>query len=165
MHDIALKIQEANPKGFVFAKEAFGELTVTIDRNYIVSVCRFVQEEGSLDFDMLTDLCSVDFPNEALRFEVIYQLYSLKKNHRLRLKSRVPEDDCNIDSVVELWKSANFMEREVYDMMGISFNNHPDLRRIMMTEDYDEGYPLRKDFPVEGRGWRDNFENLSDDPG
>lgn len=165
MHDIALKIKEVCPEGFVAEKEAFGELTVVVDREHLLAVCRFLMEDPALDFDMLTDVCSVDFPNEAPRFEVIYQLYSLERNHRLRIKARVPEDDCRIDSVCALWQSANFMEREVYDMMGISFDHHPDLRRILMTEDYDEGWPLRKDFPVEGRGWRDNLDNLSQDSG
>lgn len=165
MHVIAEKIKAACPEAVLDTKEAFGELTIEVARDQIMRVCRFAQKDPSLDFDMLTDLCSVDFPNEVPRFEVIYQLYSLERNHRLRLKARVPEEDCRIDSVVSLWRSANFMEREVYDMMGISFNDHPDLRRILMTDDYDEGYPLRKDFPVEGRGWRDNFENLSEDAG
>lgn len=165
MHEIALKIKEACPEAVVSVKEAFGELTVVVAREHLLSVCRLLIRDPSLNFDMLTDVCSVDFPNEAPRFEMVYQLYSLEKNHRLRIKARVPEDDCRIDSVCALWRSANFMEREVYDLMGISFNHHPDLRRILMTEDYDEGYPLRKDFPVEGRGWRDDFENLSKDAG
>ncbi len=165
MHEIALKIKEACPEAFVSVKEAFGELTVVVAREHLLSVCRFLIKDPALNFDMLTDVCSVDFPNEAPRFEMVYQFYSLERNHRLRIKARVPEDDCRIDSVCVLWRSANFMEREVYDLMGISFNHHPDLRRILMTEDYDEGYPLRKDFPVEGRGWRDDFENLSKDAG
>lgn len=165
MHDIARKIKEACPQGFVAEKEAFGELTVVVAREHLFAVCRFLMEDPALNFDMLTDVCSVDFPNEVPRFEVVYQLYSLGRNHRLRIKSRVPEEDCRIDSVCALWQAANFMEREVFDMMGISFNNHPDLRRILMPEDYEEGYPLRKDFPVEGRGWRDNFDLLSKDPG
>jgi len=165
MHDIALKIKEACPEAFIADKEAFGELTVTVGRDHVFAVCRLLIEDPALDFDMLTDVCSVDFPNETPRFEMVYQFYSLERNHRLRIKARVPEDDCRIDSLCALWQSANFMEREVYDMMGISFNNHPDLRRILMTEDYEEGYPLRKDFPVEGRGWRDNFDNLSQDAG
>ncbi len=110
---------------------------------------------------MVTDICSVDFPNEEPRFEMVYLFYSIEKNHRICLKARVPEEDCSIDSVTGIWKGAEFMEREVYDMMGITFNNHPDLRRILMTEDYDEGFPLRKDFPVEGKGWRDTFEFLN----
>ncbi len=165
MHDIALKIKKACPEGFVSEKEAFGELTVVVTREHLVAVCRLLLEDPMLDFDLLTDVCSVDFPNEAPRFEMVYQLYSLEQNHRLRIKARVPEDDCCIDSVCALWQSANFMEREVFDMMGISFNGHPDLRRILMPEDYEEGWPLRKDFPVEGRGWRDNLDNLSKDTG
>jgi len=165
MHSTANKIKEFCPEAFVSEKEALNELTVVVDRGQLFNVCRFVHEDPSLDFDMLTDICSVDYPNELPRFEVVYQLYSLERNHRLRLKARVPEEDCRIDSVVTLWRAADFMEREGYDMMGISFNNHPDLRRILMTEDYEEGYPLRKDFPVEGRGWRDNFDNLSEDRG
>lgn len=160
MNQIALKIKEALPDAVVSHAEAFGELTVVVERSKIFEVCRYVHDEPALDFDFITDICSVDFPNEAPRFEMIYQFYSIKQNHRIRLKARVPEADCTIDSVVAIWKGADFMEREVYDMMGIRFNNHPDLRRILMSDDYEEGYPLRKDFPVEGRGWRDQFETL-----
>ncbi|MFQ5949390.1 MAG: NADH-quinone oxidoreductase subunit C [Nitrospiria bacterium] len=158
MDPIALKIQEKYHDVFLSSNEDFSELTITLKREGLVDVCRFLHDTPSLDFDLITDICSVDFPNETPRFEVIYQLYSIDKNHRIRLKARVPEEDCTIDSVVGIWQGANFMEREVYDMMGIRFNNHPDLRRILMTEDYDEGYPLRKDFPVEGYGWRDRFD-------
>lgn len=160
MNQIALKIKEALPDAVVSHAEAFGELTVVVERSKIFEVCRYVHDEPALDFDFITDICSVDFPNETPRFEMIYQFYSIKQNHRIRLKARVPEADCTIDSVVAIWKGADFMEREVYDMMGIRFNNHPDLRRILMSDDYEEGYPLRKDFPVEGRGWRDQFETL-----
>lgn len=145
----------------VSLKEAFGEVTFSVQREKIVAFLKYLHEDAALDFDHITDLTSVDFPNEAPRFEVIYHLYSIEKNHRIRVKARVPEEDCTIDSATGIWKGANFLEREVYDMMGIVFNNHPDLRRILMTEDYDEGYPLRKDFPVEGRGWRDSFAFLS----
>ncbi len=160
MDQIALKIKEALPDAVVSYAQAFGELTIVIERSKIFDACRYVHDEPTLDFDFITDICSVDFPNESPRFEVIYQLYSIRRNHRIRLKARVPEADCTIDSVVAIWQGANFMEREVYDMMGIRFNNHPDLRRILMDDDYEEGYPLRKDFPVEGRGWRDQFETL-----
>ncbi len=160
MNQIALNIKEALPDAVESYFEAFGELTVVIARNKIFEVCRYVHDEPELDFDFITDICSVDYPNESPRFEMIYQFYSIKLNHRIRLKARVPEEDCVIDSVVAIWQGANFMEREVYDMMGIRFNNHPDLRRILMSDDYEEGYPLRKDFPVEGRGWRDQFETL-----
>lgn len=161
MHPIAQKVQEKFPEAFVESVEALGELSVSVKREKIVDVCRFLHDDPALAFDMITDICSVDFPNEEFRFEMIYQFYSVNRNHRVRVKARVPEEDCTIDSVTGIWQGANFMEREVYDMMGIVFNNHPDLRRILMTEDYDEGFPLRKDFPVEGKGWRDTFEFLS----
>jgi len=141
-------------------KEAFGEVTFSVMREKIAEFLKYLHEDPALDFDHITDLTAVDFPNEAPRFEVVYQLYSIAKNHRIRVKVRVPEEDCTIDSATTIWLGANFLEREVYDMMGIVFNHHPDLRRILMTEDYDEGYPLRKDFPVEGRGWRDSFTFL-----
>ncbi|HEY5599290.1 MAG TPA: NADH-quinone oxidoreductase subunit C [Candidatus Manganitrophaceae bacterium] len=162
MSPIAQKIQERFPDAFVSSKEALGELTVTVRREKIVDVCRFLHDDPALDFDHISDICSVDYPNEEPRFEVVYHFYSIEKNHRIRVKARVPEDDCAIDSVTGVWRGANFLEREVYDMMGIVFNNHPDLRRILMTEEYDEGFPLRKDFPVEGRGWRDRFEFLGE---
>ncbi len=146
--------------GVVSVKQAFGELTISVPREDIQKILKYLHDDPALNFDHITDLTSVDFPNEQPRFEVVYQLYSIEKNHRIRVKARVPEDDCTIDSAVPIWQGANFLEREVYDMMGIVFNHHPDLRRILMTEDYDEGYPLRKDFPVEGRGWRDSFTFL-----
>lgn len=146
--------------GVVSVKQAFGELTISVPRKAIQKILKYLHDDPALNFDHITDLTSVDFPNEQPRFEVVYQLYSIEKNHRIRVKARVPEDDCTIDSAVPIWQGANFLEREVYDMMGIVFNHHPDLRRILMTEDYDEGYPLRKDFPVEGRGWRDSFTFL-----
>ena len=91
---------------------------------------------------------------------MIYEIYSIRHRQRLRLKTRVSESDSTVDSLSALWYGANFMEREVYDMMGIRFRGHPDLRRILLPDEFDEGFPLRKDFPVRGRGWRDTFEFL-----
>ncbi|MFO0731931.1 MAG: NADH-quinone oxidoreductase subunit C [Nitrospiraceae bacterium] len=96
-------------------------------------------------------------PDHPERFEVVYQLLSLPHRRRIRLKARVTEDAPAIASVTGIWKGAEFMEREVYDLMGITFTGHPDLRRILLPEDYEEGHPLRKDFPTEGRGWRSTF--------
>ncbi|MEK7702501.1 MAG: NADH-quinone oxidoreductase subunit C [Nitrospirota bacterium] len=158
MNPISSKVESKFPGGIVSEKEAFGELTLLVKRENIHAILKFLHEDADLQFDHMTDVTSVDFPNEEPRFEVIYQLYSIEKNHRIRVKARIPEEDCTVDSAVDIWLGANFLEREVFDMMGIVFNNHPDLRRILMTEDYNEGYPLRKDFPVEGRGWRDTFE-------
>jgi|GEM_PF-6091236 len=103
-------------------------------------------------------------PVQEERFEVVWEFYSIRKRHRIRLKTRAPESDCVVDSLTDIWKGADFMEREVYDMMGIRFRNHPDLRRILMPDDYTEGYPLRKDFPLRGKGWRDTFDFLDEVP-
>ncbi len=162
MNLILSKITQQMPGAMVSSKEAFGELTVSVRREKIHDLLRFLHDDPDLNFDHITDVTAVDFPNEDPRFEVVYQLYSIGKNHRVRVKARIPEDDCTVDSATAIWRGANFLEREVFDMMGITFNNHPDLRRILMTEDYDEGYPLRKDFPVEGRGWRDRFPFLEE---
>lgn len=132
----------------ILAKKEFrGETTLVVDREKIVDVCAHAK---SLGFDMLIDLSSVDNFGEEPRFDVVYELYSLEGNYSLRLKTSVSEDDLEIDSVVPVWETANWHEREVYDMMGIKFNNHPDLRRILMWDGYPF-YPLRKDFPLAGR--------------
>lgn len=157
MHSIVQKICDRFPQYFIGSQEAFGELSLSIKREGVVEVCRVLRDDPELDFDHMTDICSVDYPEDEERFEVIYHFYSVRKRHRIRLKARVPEEDCSIDSVTVLWKGANFLEREVYDLMGIRFNHHPDLRRILLTDDF-EGYPLRKDFPTEGKGWRNTFE-------
>jgi NADH-quinone oxidoreductase subunit C len=157
MHPIAQRIQAQIPNHFIQAREALGELTIWIRREGVMEVCRFLRDDPELDFDHITDICSVDYPEDEERFEVIYHFYSVRKRHRIRLKARVPEEDCTIDSITGLWQGANFLEREVYDMMGICFNHHPDLRRILLTDDFD-GFPLRKDFPTEGKGWRNTFE-------
>lgn len=159
MHPDPKKIEEAFPQ-FVLSSRIFrDELTVQVKKEGIVEVCRFLHDDSEMRFDHVTDVCSLDFPEDEERFELVYQFYSLPRNQRIRVKARVSEEDCAIDSICAIWKGANFMEREVYDMMGIRFNHHPDLRRILMPEDFD-GFPLRKDFPTEGRGWRNTFEFL-----
>jgi len=157
MHPTAQRIQAQFPEHLIDAREAFGELTLQLRREGIAEVCRFLRDDPDLAFDHITDICSVDYPEDEERFEVVYHFYSIRKRHRIRVKARLPEEDCTIDSLTGLWRGANFLEREVYDMMGIRFNHHPDLRRILLTDDFD-GYPLRKDFPTEGRGWRNTFE-------
>jgi len=137
---------------------ARSELAVHVAASKIVEVARFLHDAPEADFDHMTDICSADYPEDEDRFEVIYHLLSLSHGKRIRLKSRVSEGHPSIASVTEIWRGAEFLEREVYDMMGIRFTGHPDLRRILMPEDYTEGYPLRKDFPAEGRGWRSQFE-------
>ena len=108
-----------------------------------VDVARWLHDTPEASFDHITDICSVDYPNDPERFEVVYQLLSLAHRRRIRLKARVTEDAPQIASVTGIWKGAEFMEREVYDLMGITFVGHPDLRRILLPEDYEEGVPRR----------------------
>jgi NADH-quinone oxidoreductase subunit C len=98
----------------------------------------------------MMDITAVDYFGQTPRFEVVYHLYSLAFNRRIRIKARVAESDCSMDSVVPLWPSANWFEREVYDMYGITFTNHPELRRILLYEEF-QGHPLRKDYPIKKR--------------
>jgi NADH-quinone oxidoreductase subunit C/D len=142
----------------VEADAARAEVTLLVAAERLLDLARFLHDAPDASFDHLTDICSVDYPEDRQRFEVVYQLKSLSHNRRLRVKARVSEDDPTIASVTSVWRGAEFLEREVYDMMGIRFTGHPDLRRILLPEDYAEGYPLRKDFPAEGRGWRSQFE-------
>lgn len=128
-----------------------GELTLTIRRENIVEVCRFLRDQPQLRFDFLVDLTAVDYLSMArqVRFDVVYHLLSLEHGHRLRLKTGVPEDDPHIDSVVGIWPAADWYERETYDMFGIVFDGHPNLSRILMPDDW-QVHPLRKDFPLGG---------------
>ena len=162
MHPIAERIRQEYPKAFVRAVEWRGDLAVTVAREFLHDVARYLHDDPELDCDYIVHVSSVDWPDDEERFEVVYEVSSIRKRHRVRLKTRVPESDCIVDSLTDIWKGAEFMEREVYDMMGIRFRNHPDLRRILMPDDYTEGYPLRKDFPLQGKGWRDTFEFLNE---
>src|SRR5262249_41458865 len=123
-----------------------GELTAGIDPARIVEACRFLKDRG---FERLSTVTAVDrFPAEP-RFEIVYHLHSISANRRLRLKCRLPGASPEIDSVTGVWRSANWYEREAFDLFGVKFRNHPDLRRIMLPEDWD-GHPLRKDYAIEG---------------
>jgi len=133
------------------------EISARVAPGRIVDVAKWLHDTPEAAFDHITDICSVDYPDDRERFEVIYQLLSLPHRRRIRLKARLTEENPTIASVTDIWKGANFMEREVYDLMGITFSGHPDLRRILLPDDYQEGHPLRKDFPTEGKGWRSSF--------
>ena len=132
-----------------------GETTVSIPKDRVLEICRFLYSDPDLQFHVLTDLCGVDFYPQDPRFEVVYLLYSMKNNLRFRVKTKVAERE-SIPSVESIWKAANWLEREVYDLYGIVFENHPDLRRILLWEGF-EGHPLRKDFPVEGPDFDKSF--------
>jgi NADH-quinone oxidoreductase subunit C len=136
----------------ILASHAFrGDETIVVRREALSEVFRALKAEPKLDFDFLTDITAVDYlGKKEPRFEVIYHLYSMRLKQRLRVKAPVPADDPEVDSLVPLWKGANWLEREVWDMFGIRFRGHPDLRRILLYEEF-QGYPLRKDYPVNQR--------------
>ena len=125
------------------------ELTVWIGREHIVPACVFLRDHPTLQFNMLSDVTAVDWYPSEPRFEVVYQLLSIPRKTRLRLKVKLASDQTRIGSVISVWQACNFFEREVFDLFGIEFEGHPFLRRIMMPEDW-KGHPLRKDYPVEG---------------
>jgi NADH-quinone oxidoreductase subunit C len=132
-----------------------GDATVILDRAALAGALRHFRDAPALAFDVLMDLTAVDYlkypgREDGPRFEVVYHLYSLHHNHRLRVKVRVDEDDASVPSAVTLWPIANWMEREVWDMFGIQFDGHPDLRRLLMYEEF-VGHALRKDYPITRR--------------
>ena len=162
MHRVLETIQSKFPSTMVSVGEdqMRGDLSVQVSAEGLSEVAKFLHDDPALAFDHITDICSADYPDDLERFEVIYHFLSLSSGTRIRVKARVPEENPSIASVSHIWKGANFLEREVYDLMGIRFEGHPDLRRILLPEDFDEGYPLRKDFPAEGKGWRSHFDFL-----
>ena len=136
-------------RGKILSRIEFrGETTFTLAPQNLREIAQFCRDE--LSFDYLLDISSVDNFGYEPRFEVVYELYSLKLGVHLRLKIAVSEEACAVDTVSDIWPTANWHEREIYDMMGIKFTNHPDLRRILMWDGYPF-FPLRKDFPLEGK--------------
>jgi NADH-quinone oxidoreductase subunit C len=131
------------------SREFRGELTVVVPKERIVEICSFLKNDPELAYDFLSDLCGIDMFTPEKRFGVIYNLLSLKNGHRLRIKTYVEEEDLKVPTVTGVWGTANAHERETYDMFGIVFEGHPDLRRMYMPEEF-EYYPLRKDFPLMG---------------
>ena len=132
-----------------------GDHTAVLAREALAEALLFCRDDGELSFDLLMDLTAVDylkFPGreDGPRFDVVYHLYSTSKNHRVRLKVRVEEDDAVVPTATGLWPIANWLEREVWDMFGVRFEGHPDLRRLLMYEEF-VGHPLRKDYPINRR--------------
>lgn len=127
---------------------AFGELTLTVAASRILQVVEFLKSDPTCAFSSLVDITAADWPGRAARFEVIYHFLSMYRNHRIRVKVDLPEDDM-LASIIEVHPSANWFEREIYDMFGIAFTGHPDLRRLLTDYGF-RGYPLRKDFPTTG---------------
>ncbi len=142
------KLKERFPDEIVKVFESAGQTVVIVRREKIVDILRFLHGDVELLFDHLADLTAVDWLGKKTpRFEVVYTLYSIRYKQYLRIKAQVPEEDPSIDTVTSIWKTANWFEREVYDMFGLVFRGHPDLRRLLMPKDW-EGHPLRKDYPL-----------------
>jgi NADH-quinone oxidoreductase subunit C len=130
--------------------EAFGEVTLVVPRESIAEVCAHMKTAPGFEFNMLSDVTGVDRgPEEEPRFEVNYHLFSTTKLHRLRLKVLLNDEDTHVPTVTAVWRTANWHERETFDMFGVIFDGHPDLRRILLPDDW-QGHALRKDFPLRG---------------
>ncbi|MDO7556858.1 MAG: NADH-quinone oxidoreductase subunit C [Loktanella sp.] len=127
---------------------AFGELTVTIAPSSLVSFVDFLKTDGASKFSSLVDITAVDYPTRAKRFDVIYHFLSMYQNHRIRIRTQIREDEM-VPSIIDVYPASNWFEREIFDMFGILFTGHPDLRRILTDYGF-RGYPLRKDFPTTG---------------
>ena len=131
------------------AKFDRNELSIYVERTSLRQACTTLRNDSEYRYDMLADLTCVDWTPNDPRFEVIYHLFSTVTKKRVRLKVRLSGDDARVDSLTPLWPGANFFEREVFDLFGVRFQEHPDLKRILMPDNW-EGHPLRKDYPVEG---------------
>lgn len=159
---IADRLKERFADEVLETKEFRGQVSVTIKKNKLLEICNYLHDDQDLLFDYLVDVCGVDYLGKKdKRFQVVYHLYSMRHRHALRLKAEVSENDAVIDSVMPVWVGADWHEREAFDMFGIVFRGHHDLRRVLMPEDW-EGYPLRKDYPLKGpeKEWRGFLEVL-----
>jgi len=140
------KLTERFGDAVVSTHSDFGDDTAMVRREKIVEICTFLRDDPDLRFEFAMDLTGVDYLGEVPRFEVVYHLYSMEKKRRVRIKSRLHEEDPTIDSVSSVWPGMNWYEREAFDMYGIVFRDHPNLVRILMYEGF-VGHPLRKDYP------------------
>ena len=148
LQELAAHIEAKRPDCVVSTEIAFGELTVNVTPNSIVAFTQFLKTDRTCRFSTLIDITGVDHPEREKRFDVIYHFLSMYQNHRIRLKVALREDEV-MPSITSVHPSANWFEREVFDMFGILFSGHPDLRRILTDYGF-RGYPLRKDFPTTG---------------
>jgi NADH-quinone oxidoreductase subunit C len=147
---VAAALREKNAAWVLEVKEALGETTVTVAREHLVDVCSYLKTSPRQEFNLLSDLCGADRGvEEDPRYEVNYHLCSIRHRQRVRLKVLVSENDPRVPTVTGIWRTANWHERETYDLVGVIFDGHPDLRRILMPDD-TVGHPLRKDYPLRG---------------
>jgi NADH-quinone oxidoreductase subunit C len=148
-HPAVERLRSWNASAVEGAKFDRDEISIYIERSSLREACALLRDDATCPFNFLSDVTCVDWHPREPRFEVIYQLLSISKKERVRLKVRLSGDSPAVESVTSVWPAANFFEREVFDLFGIRFTGHPYLRRIQMPEDW-EGHPLRKDYPVEG---------------
>lgn len=145
--EAAETIKAAFPDKVTEIMEFRGEITVVVEREAIIEVATFCKETKGLEFSLLADLAGIDYWPEEPRFAINYVLHSLKHNHMIRLKTYAPGNDAKLPTMTVVWKGAEWPEREVWDMLGITFEGHPDMRRILMPYDW-QGHPQRKDYPL-----------------
>lgn len=148
LSELAAHIESRMPDAVRSWQIRVGELTLLAERDHIVPLLRFLRDDQQCNFETFIDVCGVDYPERSERFEVVYHLLSMRMNHRIRVRIRTDEETA-VPSIVSLWPVANWFEREAFDMYGIQFADHPDLRRILTDYGF-EGWPLRKDFPLTG---------------
>jgi len=158
-HPLVKKVKERFSAAILETNYFRGEVTHTVKKDILLELCRFLKEDPDLSFNFLVDVCGVDYLPRNPRFEVVYHLYSIPKRHRLRIKVRIEEGE-TIPSVSSIWKASDWAEREAYDMFGIVFEGHPDLKRIYMPQNW-EGFPLRKDYPL--RGYKDQYNPFGEE--
>jgi NADH-quinone oxidoreductase subunit C len=148
-HPAVARLRSWNPAAVEGAKFDRDELSIYVGRSSLREACALLRDDPNCPFNFLSDVTCVDWHPREPRFEVVYQLLSIPKKERVRLKVRLGSDSPAVESVTSVWPAANFFEREVFDLFGVRFTGHPYLRRIQMPENW-EGHPLRKDYPVEG---------------
>ncbi|HAY07409.1 MAG TPA: NADH-quinone oxidoreductase subunit C [Hyphomonas sp.] len=146
--DLAAHIESRMPDAVRSTQIVVGELTVLAERDHILALLRFLRDDQQCNFETLIDICGVDYPERGERFEVVYHLLSMRMNHRVRVRIRTDEET-PVVSCVPIWPAANWFEREAFDLFGIVFEGHADLRRILTDYGFI-GHPFRKDFPISG---------------
>ncbi len=161
------RLEVSYPDDVLHSYQYCGQDVVLTRKKHILDICSFIRDQCAMNHLMF--LCAVDNSrrkeaigkNEYERFEVVYQFYSMTTKHSIRIRAQVPDDDCSIESITSLWPGADCLERECFDLMGIHFSSHPDLRRILMPEDW-KGHPLRKEYPLRGIGEWAGYETLKE---
>lgn len=143
-------INQNYPHTIIKSHAEYGDETVFVDKKDIFEFLKFLKTNSKYPFDLMLDICGVDYFGENPRFEVVYHLYSMKTKARLRIRVKLAENDLNIPSAISIWEASDWFEREAYEMFGIVFQGHPNLKRLLTWEAF-EGYPLRKDYPIDKR--------------